>query len=372
MYSVRQVSEHTKTYFYIVETSEEGTYICKFPSKYLVHKTRAKASPNTVRRNAFSLAYYLDFCLENEVTFSDIYHMPYDKQTEWFVSFLNWLKGQNHIQRETKKEISNNTCNTYLEDVFGFYQFLTLHDAQFDSLKVLIPRSTTVVNSIGVKKHVITHTFRGYLPKERHKGKSIKKDNIIILLKACTNVRNQLLLLLLAETGFRIGELLGIRYSEDIDFEKHTLRVYFREGNENAARAKYAEYREAKISDETFDVLMFYLATYRDVLKDTDYLFVNLSGENYGKALKSNAVYAILNELEKKTGVKVTPHMLRHYFADERRKNGWDILLISEALGHKNIETTRGYLNIENDELISANEAFYKKNGSLYMADQLL
>ena len=54
-------------------------------------------------------------------------------------------------------------------------------------------------------------------------------------------------MLLLAETGYRIVEILGIDYSKDIDYQNHIIRVYFREDNENGARAKNAEYRSAKI-----------------------------------------------------------------------------------------------------------------------------
>ena len=54
------------------------------------------------------------------------------------------------------------------------------------------------------------------------------------------------LLLLLAETGFRIGEILGNRYATDIDYENHLIYVNFREDNENDARAKNAEFRKAK------------------------------------------------------------------------------------------------------------------------------
>ena len=50
------------------------------------------------------------------------------------------------------------------------------------------------------------------------------------------------MLLLLAETGFRIGEILGVDYTKDIDYEKQVLKVYFRDDNDNEARAKNAEY----------------------------------------------------------------------------------------------------------------------------------
>lgn len=60
------------------------------------------------------------------------------------------------------------------------------------------------------------------------------------------------------------------------------IRVCFREDNENEARAKNAEYRSAKISNDTFEFLMDYLAKYRKILQHQDYLFVNIMGENIG------------------------------------------------------------------------------------------
>ncbi len=49
------------------------------------------------------------------------------------------------------------------------------------------------------------------------------------------------------------------------------IRVCFREDNENEARAKNAEYRSAKISNDTFEFLMDYLAKYRKILQHQDY-----------------------------------------------------------------------------------------------------
>jgi site-specific recombinase XerD len=146
----------------------------------------------------------------------------------------------------------------------------------------------------------------------------------------------------------------------------------YREDNENLARAKNAEYRRAKISPETFDILMYYLSENRELLKNGDFLFINLTGENAGDPENVNTVYAMLNRLEDKSGIKATPHMLRHYFANERRKSGWDLALISKALGHRHISTTESYLNIDADELSQATDEYYSKNKSLFMVDKLI
>ena len=64
--------------------------------------------------------------------------------------------------------------------------------------------------------------------------------------------------------------------------------------------------------------------------------------------------------------------MLRHYFANERRKDGWKLEMISQALGHRNIETTMKYLNITEDELIEVSDAFYNKHQAMYCVQNLL
>ena len=166
--------------------------------------------------------------------------------------------------------------------------------------------------------------------------------------------------------------MLGVYYTKDINYQKHSVRVSFREGNENDARAKNAEYREAVISPETFRILMLYLSENRELLKKTEHLFINLSGPNAGKPLNANAVYAMMGRLEEKTKIKVTPHMLRHYYANERRNSGWDLLLISQALGHRHLETTKRYLDQESDRLAETAEKYFEKHGSLYMAEKLL
>ena len=177
---------------------------------------------------------------------------------------------------------------------------------------------------------------------------------------------------MIAETGFRIGEILGVDYTHDIDYQNRMIGVYFREDNDNEARAKNAEYRKARISEETFEFLMYYLAEYRELLQHQRFLFINIAGKNAGQPLKVDSVYDMLKRMEKKTGIDLTPHMLRRYFANMRRKAGWRLELIQQALGHKHIDTTIRYLKIVDDELIEASEEFYARNSALYGVKELL
>ena len=368
-YEVAYVKDGPEVYYYI--RCSEDMSIVAAPSKYLKHKTKSHCSPNRIRRIAFSISYYLTYLDSLGITLSDVYEMKYDRQHIHFTDFLSFLQAGKHTE-ERNKLPNNATCNSYLRDVFGWFQFLELQEETHGSLKVLESHNVTFRNSIGLKFSLARKTFRGYLREDTHIGRTIERDSISVLFKACSNIRDQVMILLLAETGFRIGELLGVRIGSDIDVHRHALKVVYREENINQARAKNAENRRALISSSTYQMLLCYLSQYRDLLSLSGYLFINLSGETAGQPLNVNAVYAMLLRLEKKTGIKATPHMLRHYFANERRKNDWDITLIANALGHKQIATTEKYLNIAGEELEDASRAYYESTEDLLNIDDLL
>lgn len=360
--------EKHKKYYFIRE--KETMDIVVLPSRYLMHKTRSNLSPNTVRKTARSISYYLNYLEYQELDMEAVYAMGYKEQKEHFLEFLVWLKAGLHSREKYTKLPSNRTCNNYLKEIFRFYVFLEHENGS--RIKVLSDTQMLVRNSLGIGRVLPQKRFQGYLKEGKSEGRTIEQDKIICLLQECANLRDQVLLLLLAETGFRIGELLGIRYAEDIDYESHLFYVNFREDNANESRAKNAEYRKAKISDATFEIVLMYIEEYKQILIKQDYLFINISGDYKGRPLRSSGVYAIMGRLEKKTGIEVNPHMLRHYFANTRRKAGWKIEIISQALGHRSIETTMRYLNITEDELIEASDNFYRKHQGLYRAEELL
>lgn len=95
----------------------------------------------------------------------------------------------------------------------------------------------------------------------------------------------------------------------------------------NKARAKNAAYRRSKVSDATFQFLLFYLSKYREFLQHQQMLFVNIEGETKGKALQVDSVYRMLERMEKKTGTYDAPYVaeiLRKYEAGCRMAAGND------------------------------------------------
>ena len=190
-------------------------------------------------------------------------------------------------------------------------------------------------------------------------------EEVIQLLNACTNARDKLQIALMAETGMRAGELLGIHYDEDIDLENKTIQIRFRERNKNEARAKNRENRTVLMSDSVYKLLVEYMTTYADVLKNHKYLFVNIQGNNEGDVEFMNTLQATFRRLEEKTGIYARPHMLRHYFAQSRLDAGWKLPMIANALGHKDIRTTELYLKIPEKERLVASKEYFEMYGSL-------
>ena len=110
----------------------------------------------------------------------------------------------------------------------------------------------------------------------------------------------------------------------------------------------------------------------RKSLMNSEYLFTKLTGKNKGEPLDADSVYSMLKRLSKKTDINSHPHQLRHYFAEERRKEGWDLNDIRFALGHKKVETTIKYLGENNERLIEATDQYYSNNEDLYQIADFL
>lgn len=368
-YKVGVQKDGSRKYYFIrdMETFELSLY----PTKYLTHMTRANRSPNTVRRSAFAVCYYLEYLNDKQMEAPDVYQMDYETQYGHFSEYLDWLKLGNHKENKEKMP-DNGTCNAYLKDVFRFYLFLEMQTEQNEQLSVLSYNQMTMPNALGVKRTLRFKAFKGYLKEEERKVRAAEKGEIVTLLEACTNCRDQILILLTSELGFRIGEILGIDYTKDIDYENHEIRVDFRDDNENEARAKNAEERRGKISRDTFDFLLYYLAEYWDIIQKQNYLFINIKGDTAGKPMKVDSVYDMFERMEKKTGIRITPHMLRRYYANTRWEANWPLEMISQALGHKHLDTTIRYLNVLDDKLKAASQEFYSRYSSLYGIQNLL
>jgi integrase/recombinase XerD len=147
--------------------------------------------------------------------------------------------------------------------------------------------------------------------------------------------------LVLLDTGIRIGECLRLRRT-DMDFDNMLLRV----------RGKGARERLVPFSAECRKVL-FRIAGRK---QPDDLVFPTRTGTEVSR---TNFVrdFRALGKHIGITGVRMSPHTMRHSFAVNFLTSGGDIYILSRILGHTSVKTTEVYLRSLGVEALQAAQA---------------
>lgn len=88
--------------------------------------------------------------------------------------------------------------------------------------------------------------------------------------------------------------------------------------------------------------------------KKNPYLFA--SGDTH---IDKKSVSSMLDKLRKDLDIDIlSSHKFRHLYATELLKNGADIYMVKELLGHQDLEMTQRYLDFTNDEIKNNNQKF--------------
>ena len=150
--------------------------------------------------------------------------------------------------------------------------------------------------------------------------------------------RNKTIIETIFSCGLRVSELINLQLS-DLFFNDGYIRIL----------GKGNKYRFVPIHHTTIQLLKFYINEIRSkivVKKDEeDIVFLN----RRGKRLTRQMIFIILKELAIKTNLKksIGPHTLRHSFATYLLKNGADLRVIQQLLGHESITTTEIYVHLD-------------------------
>jgi site-specific recombinase XerD len=143
--------------------------------------------------------------------------------------------------------------------------------------------------------------------------------------------RNHAILSTFIFSGVRKQELINLNYT-DIDLQN--LSLFVRQG-------KGGKDRIIPICYTLADSLQRYL-TERKRLKRTCPGFFTSLFKNMG--LTINGLNKMFKEIVPATGLKFSPHKLRHTFATLMLEGGADIFSVSKMMGHSDIKTTTIYL----------------------------
>ena len=153
-------------------------------------------------------------------------------------------------------------------------------------------------------------------------------------------LRNFALVDLLFATGMRVGEASALDL-EDFVVAESVFRVQGKGGRDRLAFV---------VDEQTVRIQREHRETRSRLVTDSHALFLNASGER----LSTQGMANIIAQFRRDAGIErhVTPHMLRHTVATLLLRNGVDIRVVQEFLGHASIATTQRYTHIAKEHLI--------------------
>lgn len=186
-------------------------------------------------------------------------------------------------------------------------------------------------------------------------SKPIKKTQDVLdiqdYLKAAANRtvegrRNYILFLIGITTGYRAGDLVGLKVRDAREAIRHGYFL-IQEGkkyNSRNIRKKNRKPRQAEILPKVARELKLYIKDKRDY----EFLFPSRKGGAIGIQAISN----ILKDAAAYFGIKgITAHSMRKTYAYKiYMDSGKDVVAVKELLGHASIEETKLYLGLDREK----------------------
>ncbi len=305
---------------------------------YLAHLAAIERSPNTVRAYASSLKFFFEHLEARGLAFEDVRIDDIGR----FVQALRAPAEGVIVIDASASHRAPSTVNRHLAAIFGLYEFharrgVTVADELISWRRGGRGSYKPFLDQVGGRaRRVPRRPVR--LRESTHLPKTLTTAEIATLLEACAHLRDRFLLALLAETGMRVGQALGLRH-EDFVSREQAVRIVPRTDNANGARAKCRDTAAIPISTGLVRAYTGYLfAEYRDL--DSDYVFVNLFAPPLGRPMRYSAVAGLVDRLVARTGIEFNLHMLRHSAASSMIRAGVPIEVVSKLLTHANVATT--------------------------------
>lgn len=251
------------------------------------------------------------------------------------------------------KSLSQNSVDTYITGMklfFDEYDELNESTARAFNDKVIKKYKPKSAN---VKISALSHYFEFVgmdMPLRRVRDeKSFFRDNVISDKEYAkltdwareNSPKDYLICAVLAHTGMRVSELLGVKQSDFLRGEVYLVS--------KANHARTVFFTESLIED---------VKPYLD--EDSEWLVPN---ENTKKPMTSRGVTERLKRAAEKADVNpevVYPHSFRHYFAKKFLEKNNDMSLLADLLGHCNLATTMIYTRKSKAEQIKLLEKTVK------------
>jgi integrase/recombinase XerC len=269
-----------------------------------------------------------------------------------------------------EKNFAENTYRSYktdLKQLTTFWQSLNKDEKQLLSLQTIVERylvslfykkikKSSIARKLSclrslelyLRKKNINLNIRVSRPKiERKLPIYLSIDEIFYLLDSIPEhelpskfpIRDKAIFELLYATGVRCSELVAIRFN-DIDMIKKQIRIMGKGKKERFVL--FGEKAKKKIQE--------YIKDERPLKSSpADVVFLN----HRNKPISTRSVQRIFQMFRSflKTKKHITPHKIRHSFATHMLRQGTNLRIVQEFLGHKSLASTEKYTHISLQEL---------------------
>ena len=328
---------------------DDNYSLIKPVESFLRYKFLGGSRPGTCEVYAQKLFVFWKYLELKQLDWRDFTKMHMAEFGYWYLTGGVLLNEKARYQDldEIPDRLNESTVNLATGVVTQFYDFCTEKGTTED--KHL--RSQSGKSSVGLKKvrYKVSRKYPGTLTSEQ----------IRILIDACRTARDKLIIWLLADSGMRIGELLGL-HLPDVNWSTRKLKIVRRQ-NPNNAYAKGQE-RELSINGLMQDVEFCELVSeYLDVEYPIEvgkrlghsmmFVVLHRGAPSYGKPLSPQNINKLLQRLKQKTQIdldRLYPHLFRHTFATHNIRQGRSKgkgkeeigKSVQRQLGHKHLDTT--------------------------------
>lgn len=289
--------------------------VCEFLTVYLP-KQKA-ASPNTVRSYKSAINMYLDYASQKlKINLGSFgFHLS---TRELLESFLDFLEDENHCSVASR--------NQRLAAIRRFFRYASERD-------LVTVSCYHEIASIPVKKEP-DHEIEFF--SEKALGAILATPDV----STKKGIRDLVFMILLYDSGARLQEILDIKLQDLHITGEERYVVVTGKGNKT---------RLIPLMQKTVDHLKKYMETFHFGSTGTEYLFYvdrkgirnQMSQDNVSKFVKQygDSARKVCNEVPAHLYV----HMFRHSRAMHLYRNGMPMPLLSEWLGHAQMETTIKY-----------------------------
>jgi len=168
----------------------------------------------------------------------------------------------------------------------------------------------------------------------------LSQEEIQKMFLVCTNTKHRVILALLYSVGFRISELINLKW-KDIDRSRMIINVIQSKGNKD---------RQVPLTPSLIPLLEKYYREY----KPSIYV---LNGQGDLAQYSKKSVAEVLKQLSEKAAInkRIYPHLIRHCTGTHLVEQGTDINLIQKMFGHNNVRTTNLYTHISHNVISKIN-----------------